>query len=50
MSKTFLGEKLRLAKALRQNRAMPLFVIAKTKAKLRINKKRRHWRIKKLKT
>gem|GEM_PF-281324 len=49
MSKTLLGEKLRLAKALKQNRPVPLWAAAKTRAKVKTHPKRRMWRIRKLK-
>lgn len=49
MSKTLLGEKLRLAKALKQNRAVPLWVAAKTRASVKTHPKRRAWRVRKLK-
>ena len=39
-----LGKKLRLAKALKQNRRVPLFVILKTKGRVRFHPKMRHWR------
>ncbi len=42
-------KKQALAKAIRQNRRMPIFVIAKTKRKVSRNVKARHWRSKKLK-
>ncbi|MFH1247042.1 MAG: 50S ribosomal protein L39e [Candidatus Micrarchaeota archaeon] len=41
--------KAKLAKALRQNRRIPIFVVARTKRKLTFNKKSRNWRQKKLK-
>ncbi|MDK2790356.1 MAG: large subunit ribosomal protein L39e [Methanothermococcus sp.] len=44
-----LGKKLRLAKALKQNRRVPLFVVGKTKGKVRSHPKMRHWRRKNLK-
>ncbi len=43
------AKKQALAKALRQNRRMPIFVIAKTKRRVSRNVKARHWRGKKLK-
>ncbi|GBF36195.1 MAG TPA: 50S ribosomal protein L39e [Methanothermococcus okinawensis] len=44
-----LGKKLRLAKALKQNRRVPLFVMLKTKGKVRSHPKMRYWRRNKLK-
>ncbi len=41
--------KLKLAKALRQNRRLPVFVVARTKRKITFNKKTRNWRRRKLK-
>ncbi len=41
--------KQQLSKALRQNRRIPLFVIAKTKRKISRNSKTRNWRVKKIK-
>ncbi len=41
--------KTALGKALKQNRRIPLFVIAKTKRKVSRNTERRNWRSKKLK-
>ncbi len=38
-----------LAKALKQNRRIPIFVIAKTARRVIRNTKQRHWRKKKLK-
>ncbi len=43
------AKKLRLAKALKQNRRVPLFVIAKTGGKVRSHPKMRNWRRNKLK-
>ena len=45
--KSFL-KKLALAKALRQNRRLPVFVIARTKRKVSRNPKARNWRGRKL--
>ena len=39
-----LGKKLRLASALKSNRAVPIWVVAKTMGKVRWNPRRRHWR------
>ena len=41
--------KLKLAKALKQNRRLPVFVVAKTKRRIMFNTKTRNWRRKKLK-
>ena len=43
------GLKARLGKKLKQNRRIPVFVIAKTKRKLTTNTSQRNWRTKKLK-
>jgi large subunit ribosomal protein L39e len=42
-------KKARLGKALKQNRRIPLFVIAKTNRRVRTNIRARNWRRKKLK-
>ncbi len=39
-----LGKKLRLARALKENSPVPLWVIAKTRGRFRTHPKRRHWR------
>ncbi|WP_456418917.1 50S ribosomal protein L39e [Methanocaldococcus infernus] len=44
-----LGKKIRLAKALKQNRRVPLFVILKTKGRVRAHPKMRFWRRHKIK-
>jgi len=44
-----LGKKLRLASAMNSNRPIPIWVVAKTKRKVRFNYKRRYWRRQKLK-
>ncbi|MHA1594672.1 MAG: 50S ribosomal protein L39e [Candidatus Baldrarchaeia archaeon] len=44
-----LGKKLRLASALKSNRSVPLWVIVRTKGRVRTHPKRRHWRRKRLK-
>ncbi|MCS3900888.1 50S ribosomal protein L39e [Methanococcus voltae] len=44
-----LGKKIRLAKALNQNRRVPLFAVAKTKGAVRSHPKMRNWRRKTLK-
>ncbi|MEM3362389.1 MAG: 50S ribosomal protein L39e [Candidatus Anstonellaceae archaeon] len=49
MSKKSLEKKLILAKKIKQNRPIPLFIVAKTKRKVRTNNKRRNWRRDKLK-
>ncbi|MDP3742624.1 MAG: 50S ribosomal protein L39e [Candidatus Micrarchaeota archaeon] len=41
--------KTKLAKALKQNRRIPVFVVARTKRKVTFNRKTRNWRQKKLK-
>ncbi len=38
------ARKLRLGKALKQNSAVPIWVIARTRGKFRTHPKRRHWR------
>ncbi|MEM4311316.1 MAG: 50S ribosomal protein L39e [Nitrososphaerales archaeon] len=43
------GVKKRYMKALKSNRAVPAWVIVKTKRKVRTNPKRRNWRRKGLK-
>ncbi len=40
--------KTKLAKALKQNRRIPVFVVARTKRKITYNRKTRNWRSKKL--
>lgn len=44
MSKVELARKLRMAKALKQNRPVPIWVIAKTRGRVRTHPKRRYWR------
>ncbi|ABK15339.1 MAG: 50S ribosomal protein L39e [Methanothrix sp.] len=44
MSKKMKPKKIRLAKALRQNQRVPLWVIMKTKRRVVSHPKRRHWR------
>ncbi|KZX12923.1 50S ribosomal protein L39e [Methanobrevibacter curvatus] len=39
-----LAKKLRLAKAFKQNRRVPLWAIAKTNRKVKYSHKPRHWR------
>ncbi|MFH0713351.1 MAG: 60S ribosomal protein L39 [Candidatus Micrarchaeota archaeon] len=41
--------KAKLAKALKQNRRMPVFVVARTDRKITYNRLTRNWRKKKLK-
>ncbi len=48
-SRKSFKKKLALAKAIRQNRRIPVFVIARTKRKVTRNTKSRNWRSKKLK-
>jgi large subunit ribosomal protein L39e len=49
MSKVSLAKKLRLAKAMKQNRPVPVWVVAKTMGRVRTHPKRRNWRRSKLK-
>ena len=49
MSKVSLARKLRLAKAMKQNRPVPVWVVAKTMGRVRTHPKRRYWRRSKLK-
>jgi len=44
-----LARKLRLGKATKSNSPIPVWVVAKTRRKLRFNIKRRNWRRQKLK-
>lgn len=48
MGKKSLNKKKRLAKAERQNRRLPPFVMLRTKRKVQSNNKRRNWRTDKL--
>ncbi|MEM2962909.1 MAG: 50S ribosomal protein L39e [Candidatus Anstonellales archaeon] len=48
MSKKTPYKKSRLAHAMKTNRRIPVFVVAKTKRRIIQNKERRHWRRKKL--
>jgi len=41
MSKVSLAKKLRLAKAMKQNRPVPVWVVAKTMGRVRTHPKRR---------
>jgi large subunit ribosomal protein L39e len=49
MSKVELPRKIRMAKAMKQNRPVPIWVVAKTLGKVRLHPKRRYWRRSKLK-
>ncbi|MHC1579747.1 MAG: 50S ribosomal protein L39e [Candidatus Alkanophagales archaeon] len=49
MGKKVLGRKLKLAKALKQNRRVPAWVIIRTNRRVVTHPKRRHWRRTKLK-
>jgi large subunit ribosomal protein L39e len=49
MSKVRLPRKLRLAKAMKQNRPVPIWVVAKTLGRVRTHPRRRYWRRSKLK-
>ncbi len=49
MSKVELPRKLRMARALKQNRPVPIWVVAKTMGRVRTHPKRRYWRRSKLK-
>ncbi|WP_457555584.1 50S ribosomal protein L39e [Candidatus Pyrohabitans sp.] len=49
MGKISLGRKLRLAKAMKQNRPVPVWAVAKTLGRVRTHPKRRYWRRSKLK-
>ena len=44
-----LARKLRLARALKANSAVPVWVVVKTARRFTFNPKRRHWRRSKLK-
>ncbi|MEM2924963.1 MAG: 50S ribosomal protein L39e [Methanocellales archaeon] len=44
MSKKTKGKKLRLAKAAKQNKRVPVWVILKTKRNVTSHPKRRNWR------
>ncbi|MFQ5891344.1 MAG: 50S ribosomal protein L39e [Candidatus Methanofastidiosia archaeon] len=48
MSKNVLGRKLRLAKAIKQNRRVPVWVWMRTRLGVRTHPKRRNWRRSKL--
>ncbi len=49
MSKVCIPKKTRLAKATKQNRPVPIWVVAKTLGRVRTHPKRRYWRRSKLK-
>ncbi len=49
MGKKTKGEKLRLSKAMKQNRRLPVWIIARTNRNVRTHPKRRNWRRNKLK-
>ena len=49
MSTKTVKKKARLAKALKSNRRVPVFVIAKTNRKVRFATRNRHWRTSRLK-
>jgi large subunit ribosomal protein L39e len=49
MSKVGIPKKIRLAKATKQNRPVPIWAVAKTLGRVRTHPKRRHWRRSKLK-
>ena len=44
MSKIGVAKKVRLAKAQKQNRPVPIWVVGKTMGRVRSHPKRRHWR------
>jgi len=48
MGKRELGKKLKLAKANREIKRIPAFVIARTKGRVTHNRRRRSWRTDKL--
>ncbi|MBU0586638.1 50S ribosomal protein L39e [Candidatus Micrarchaeota archaeon] len=48
MTKKTHGKKMRLAKAGRKNRRLPVFVAIRTKRKVTVNRNRRAWRTQKL--
>lgn len=49
MGKVRLSRKIRLGKAMKQNRPVPVWVVAKTIGRVTRHPKRRHWRRSKLK-
>lgn len=48
MGKKTLAKKMRLVKAERQNKRLPVFITVRTKRKVQSNNKRRNWRTEKL--
>ncbi len=44
-----VARKLRLARALKSNSPVPVWVVIKTRRRVTFNPKRRHWRVSKLK-
>lgn len=48
MTKKTYDKKKKLAKATRQNKRLPVFVVIRTKRKITQNIHRRHWRTQKL--
>ncbi|MCD6380996.1 MAG: 50S ribosomal protein L39e [Candidatus Odinarchaeota archaeon] len=44
-----LGKKLRLARALKQNRPVPIWVMLRTNRNVRTHPKRRRWRVTRIK-
>ena len=48
MGKKTIGKKMKLAKAERQNKRLPVFVTIRTKRKVQANNKKRVWRTDKL--
>lgn len=49
MGKVRLARKIRLGKAKKQNRPVPVWAVGKTVGKVNTHPKRRHWRRSKLK-
>ncbi|GBE54227.1 MAG TPA: 50S ribosomal protein L39e [Euryarchaeota archaeon] len=49
MGKLMLSRKLRFAKAMKQNRPVPVWVVGKTIGRVKTHPKRRNWRRSKLK-
>ena len=47
-SRKSAAKKAVISKKLKQNRRIPIFVIAKTNRKVTVNSERRNWRVKKL--
>ncbi|MFA6530723.1 MAG: 50S ribosomal protein L39e [Candidatus Micrarchaeia archaeon] len=48
MGKKTLTKKMRLVKAERQNKRLPVFITIRTKRKVQSNNQRRNWRTEKL--